>query len=453
MQIIKNFEKLAINFEREAILSMLEEGLRAVDPKVAIKRSVKLRGERLIVEHLNFDISKFNRIIVIGAGKASGAMAEALERILEDKIEKGCVIVPKGLKNKYKVKRIELLEGDHPIPSYENVNSAKKIIECLGDVSREDLVICLISGGGSALLTFPVKGISLESVQRVSSDLMLRGADIYELNIVRKHLSAVKGGKLAKKAYPATLISLIISDVVGDDPSTIASGPTVPDPSTYKEAVQVLKRRGVWDNAPKDVKEHLISGASGRTIETPKPGDPIFERVYNLIIASNIISLKAMARSARELGFRPLILTSMLEGEAREVGKALAAIAKDIDRNNVPIKRPAAILVGGETTVTVTGKGVGGRNQELALSFSIAIRGLKKISAAFIGSDGIDGPTDAAGAIVDGETYYKAIKLGIDPLEYLSNNDSYTFFKKLGDLIITGPTGTNVNDLGAIALS
>jgi len=304
----------------------------------------------------------------------------------------------------------------------------------------------LISGGGSALFEAPVEGLSLDEVGLVSRLLMANGADIYELNTVRKHLSMVKGGRLLRY-IKGEVVSLIISDVVGDDLSVIASGPTSPDPSTFQEAYTILLKRGVWSRIPESVRNYIVKGLNGEAPETPKPGDPVFKRVRNIIVASNIISLKAMAEEAAKLGYNPMVVTPYITGEAREVGKVVASIVKSVTSHDLPVEKPAALIAGGETTVTVKGKGIGGRNQELCLSISIETRRVDgDFIAACMGSDGVDGVSPAAGAVVPSRLFSKAVEKGLNPLEYLENNDSYSLFNKLGLTIMTGYTGTNVND-------
>lgn len=437
---------------RKTALTLIEEGLRAANPMEAIKRHVQLRGNILQIDGHRFNLNNFDRIIVVGGGKASGRMALALEEILQDKITTGLVNILHGTSKQIETKYIQLNEAGHPIPDKAGLTGALKILEILDSSTDKDLVLCLISGGGSALLPCPVENVSLEELQELTQLLLRSGATINEINVVRKHLSQIKGGQLARKAYPATLISLIISDVVGDPIDTIASGPTAPDPSTYADALRILRERGLTEEAPKNIIKHLENGANGKIPETPKPGDPIFQKVYNVIIANNLQALKRMKDKALQMKINSLILTSHMEGEAKEIGILLAGIIRELRSNQLPINPPAAILLGGETTVTVKGDGLGGRNQELVLSASTKIRGLKEACIASVGSDGIDGPTDAAGAIADGETISRASNLGLDPLEYLKRNDSYNFFKKLNDLIITDPTGANINDLTVIAV-
>ncbi|MEM1560506.1 MAG: DUF4147 domain-containing protein, partial [Ignisphaera sp.] len=304
----------------------------------------------------------------------------------------------------------------------------------------------LISGGGSALFEVPERNVSLDDVGRLAKELMRRGADIFELNTVRKRFSRVKGGKLLRYIRARNIVSLIISDVIGDRLDTIASGPTAPDETSYGDVYSILTRRGLWNEMPETMRSIIEAGLRGELPDTPKSGDPIFSNVHNIIIASNAIALESMARKAEEYGFKSLILTSMVEGEAREVGKVIASIIKNILAYSRPVEKPVAILIGGETVVTVRGKGVGGRNQELCLSLAVSIKGLETV-AVCMGTDGIDGISPAAGAIVDGYTIDEGYRLGLDPIAYLENNDSYTYFSKINRAIITGYTGTNVNDV------
>jgi len=320
-------------------------------------------------------------------------------------------------------------------------------MELLNEVNERTLVITLLSGGASALLPAPQKGISLEEKQRTTSLLLKCGATIEEINIVRKHISEIKGGRLAALAYPATLLCIILSDVVGDYLPSIGSGPTVPDPSTFPDAVKILKHYSIWDNNPDSIRKYLEDGVMNKNLESPKPGDPRLSRVHNIILGNNRVALESAERKAKELGCNSLILSSYIEGEARYVGTVFSAITKELVATNHPIVKPGVLLAGGETTVIVNGSGKGGRNQELALSSAIRLCNLKGVVIASMGTDGLDGSSKAAGAIVDGTTLKRASDIGMDPAKYLKNNDSYHFFKKLNDLIITGPTGTNVNDI------
>jgi len=313
----------------------------------------------------------------------------------------------------------------------------------------DDLGIFLRSGGGAAPMPLPAEGVTRADIQGVTGGLLRAGATINELNAVRKHLSAFKGGQLARACQPTKVVSLILSDVVGDPLDTIASGPTAPDPTTFADAIDVLERHGVWRGAGEGVRAHLTDGARGQVPETPKPGDPLFRRVRNIVVASNLTAAERAAEAARGLGYRSMLLTTRLEGEARHAGALISGLARGASLDGRPLKPPSCIILGGETTVAVKGDGLGGRNQELSLSASRAIGGLSCVIAA-LGTDGIDGPTDAAGALADGATAARASEKGLDPDAFLARNDSYSFFKALGDNIFTGPTGTNVNDLALV---
>ena len=433
---ITNKEELSRTSRRKDALEILEEGLKAADPKSSVKEALR---------NLKDELNKARRIVVIGFGKASIKMAEGCEEELSDKIYDGAIIAPKGIEDK-KLKIIKVFEGTHPIPSEVNVESAKKLISVCSNLTSEDLVICLISGGGSSLLTFPANDISLEEKKLTTDVLLKSGADIREINTIRKHISKVKGGQLLNFLKPAKVVSLILSDVVGDPIEYIASGPTSPDSSTFKDALSIIKKYNLVNKLPKSVVERIEKGVRGEILETPKPGDEIFNNVKNIIVSNNMKSLVAMEKKASSLGYNTIILTSYAQGESREVGKFLCAVIKHISSYDIPIKKPACVILGGETTVTVKGNGKGGRNQELVLSIVLNCKDVKNFVFASIGSDGIDGYTDAAGAIADNFSLEDAVNSGLKPEEFLENNDSYNFFKQTRDLIFTGPTGTNVND-------
>lgn len=438
---------------RMTAVALAMEGIKAADPVRAVKEYVRLaENEVLLRDGTRLRVGE--RVVVVGAGKATGGMAKALEEILGDRISHGVIAIPEALAGAYagELRRIEVVPSTHPKTSEKSFEAARRVLEAVRNLREDDLVIALFSGGGSALLEYPVEGVSISDIGETSMLLMKAGADIFELNTVRKHLSRIKGGWLARQVYPASCLALMISDVIGDRMDTIASGPTVPDPTTFRDALAVLEKYRILDKVPPSVIEYLKAGVEGKVPETPKPGDRVFERVVNRVIASNRISLEAMAEKARSMGYNVMILTSMLEGEAREIGKVVASIAKEIRANRGPLHPPAVVLLGGETTVTVRGDGVGGRNQELALSAAIALRGWDRIAVLSLGSDGRDGPTDAAGAVVDGYTYGKALELGLKPEEFLNRNDSYSFFKSVGGHIFTGYTGTNVNDFVIIVV-
>jgi len=381
------------------------------------------------------------RTVVVGAGKAAGSMAAAVEAHWDAPIE-GLVVTRYG--HGVPCKTIEVVEASHPVPDSAGEEAARRILEMVQGLGPDDLVLCLISGGGSALLALPAPGLTLDDKQSINRALLRSGATISEMNCVRKHLSAIKGGRLAAAAAPAKVVSLIISDVPGDDISVIASGPTAPDATTSEEALAILGKYNI--DLPRSVLNHL----SGKQSETPKPGDPRFANVTNILIATPQDSLEAAARVARDSGFHPLILSDSIEGESRDVALVHAAIANQIARHGQPCEAPCALISGGETTVTVRGNGRGGRNAEFLLSLGLALNGHAGISALAADTDGIDGSEDNAGAFLLPDTPARAAALGIDLKAHLANNDAYTVFEKLGDLLMTGPTLTNVNDFRAI---
>ena len=428
----------------QIVAEIFNAALQSVGPY----ESVKLHTDRIRQFHQD---NNFKKLIVVGFGKAASAMAKAMENELPDLIEAGIVITKYGhnISEKWEVgsekSKIKILEAGHPIPDEPGLNATKEIIRLLKNADEKTLVVCLISGGGSALLAAPYEGISLDEKQKITQLLLKAGADINELNTVRKHISRVKGGRLAETAYPAKMISLILSDVIGDRLDVIASGPTSPDNSTYNHAIAVLEKYGLTDKSPTNIIDILRNGATGVINETPKEGNKIFENVDNIIIGSNKKALEAAKTKAESLGLQTEVISSEITGEAREVGRWLANIAKDSRVQG--FKGSKCLISGGETTVTVKGTGIGGRNMELALAFAMEIEGIEGITVLSAGTDGTDGPTDAAGAIVDGQTIIRARAIGLDPGIYLENNDSYNFFKQINEFFITGPTGTNVMDI------
>jgi glycerate 2-kinase len=395
----------------------------------------------------------YRRLLAVGFGKAACAMAKAFEASLGDEPYDGIVITKYGHCGKDLPARTRVLEAGHPLPDENGLRGAKEIMGLLGEAGTDTLVACLISGGGSALLVSPLEGITLEEKQEITGLLLKAGADINELNTVRKHLSRVKGGRLAELAYPAGVISLILSDVIADRLDVIASGPTAPDGTTYGDAIKVLEKYGLTERVPEGVMDALRRGGEGLLPETPKPGSRVFEKVENIIIGNNVRALEAARKGAEELGFHTEVVSSELTGEAREAGVWLAGKALAARRSSPHPPHPKVCLVsGGETTVTVKGSGKGGRNTELALAFAREIEGVEGIALLSAGTDGNDGPTDAAGAVVDGKTISIARSMGIDPDSHLADNDSYTFFKKAGGLLVTGPTGTNVMDVQIVLI-
>jgi glycerate 2-kinase len=419
---------------------IVSEGFRAVDPTTVVKRVLHIEGD---VVRINSKTYSARRIHIIGFGKASLKMLEGVLNILGERVCGGVIITPSTTG---KIHTVHVLKGDHPYPGENTLKSSLQLIEYLeSSVERDDVVLVLISGGGSSLFEIPEDDLTLEDIADTTRKLMLRGVDIYELNTVRKHLSKVKGGKLLKY-IKGRVISLIISDVVGDDVSTIASGPTSPDQTTFKDVYNILVKRGVWSEISPRVKLFVERGLSGLVEETIKPGDLLLNKVNNYIVASNTHALIAMEEKARNLGYNTMLLTPYLTGEAREVAKFLASVLKSISLLGKPVKKPAVILAGGETTVTVRGGGRGGRNQELCLALSIELRGTSGITALCIASDGIDGNSPAAGALVMSGLYEYSLKKGLIPEEYLEENNSYEYFNKLGLAVYTGPTGINVSD-------
>ncbi len=434
--------------QRETALTMARAALAAVDPAAAVRRHVHRDGNRLVVDGRVYDLTQFERVLVVGAGKASAPMAQALADVLGERLAGGWVNVKYGYD--LQVPGLTIHPAGHPVPDAASVEGTREIGRLLETAGERDLVLCAISGGGSALMTLPAPGLSLADFQAMTGALLRSGATINELNALRKHLDTVKGGGLARLAAPASLVALLLSDVVGNPLDVIASGPTVPDTTTFEEACAVVDRYGLWDALPPAMTQRLRAGRAGELPDTPKAGDPLFERVQTVVVGSLAQAADAALTEARALGFHTLLLSTYVEGEAREVGRVAAAIARELAREGRPLPRPACVVLGGETTVTVRGQGKGGRNQELALAALPALAGLDNVLLLTVATDGSDGPTDAAGAFADGASLSRAQALGLDPLAYLANNDAYTFFERLGDLLVTGPTRTNVNDLAFI---
>lgn len=437
---------------RELALNALEAALKTADPGVIIKSKVQLKENRLQIGGQTFNLGDFQNVYVVGGGKASGAMAEALEEVLGDHITHGTVNVLHGTGHQFKTQRIRLHEAGHPVPDGAGVEGTQRILATADRADEKDLLICLISGGGSSLMPCPRGEVTLPDKKRITEALLRSGATINEFNAVRKHISDFKGGWLAKRAHPATVVSLLLSDVVGDPLDVIASGPTVPDTTTFRDAIWVLKKYGLWDQAPESVRKILLNGEREVIPETPKADDPAFKGVHNIVVGNVRSAGLAALNQLRNNGLHTLLLTASMEGEARHVGAMFASIAREMGASGNPVSKPAGMVIGGETTVTVTGRGKGGRNQEIALGAALKLRGLDGVVVASINTDGLDGPTDAAGALADGKTIFRSQELNLRAEDFLMDNDSYTFFSKLGDLIFTGPTGTNVNDISVIVV-
>jgi glycerate 2-kinase len=433
---------------------VMAAALEAVDPARAVKTHLSLEGNRLLVPGKSYDLNNYQRIYLFGAGKAGVPMARAAGELIGDQLTGGLVIVKDGYSGDatdLKVMGVEIIEAGHPIPDRRGQEAARRMIGMLEELGPEDMAICLISGGGSALMHVPADDVSLEDLQELTSILLGVGADIKEINTLRKHLDSIKGGGLAQAAAPAEVVTLVLSDVVGDPLDVIASGPTVPDSSTFRDSWEVLERYKIAERTPASIRNHLKRGIQRQIPDTPKAGDPIFERVFNFIVGNNAQAAQAAAQAARSAGCHTLVLTSRMQGEARRAGRALGALARQVKR--AVETQPYCLIAGGETTVTISGDGKGGRNMELALAAVEELAGLEGVGLLSLATDGGDGPTDAAGAAVTGDSLAQAVMLGLDPRDYLARNDSYHFFEVLGDLLKPGPTQTNVNDLAFLFIS
>ncbi len=438
------------------LLDIFNAALAAADPYNAVLNAACVERDQLQVDGAKYDLSGFERIIVIGAGKATARMALAVESLLGKRITAGLIVVKDGHTAPLKI--IEQVEASHPVPNAAGIAGTQRILQMARAADEKTLVICLMSGGASALLISPVEGVTLQDKQDATRLLLNAGADIFELNAVRKHLSAAKGGRLAQAAWPAQLLTLIVSDVIGDPLDVIGSGPTSADNSTFAEAWAAIEKFGLQEKLPLRVAEYLQRGIAGQVPETVKENDACLTGTRNVIVASIRQALDAAQERSAQLGFSTRTISDTLQGEASDAARFLAQAARDELATMQPNER-RCLLCGGETTVTVLGNGKGGRNQEFALVFALEIEGLRGVSMLSAGTDGTDGPTDAAGAMVDGNTIAQAKKHGIDPLHYLRNNDSYAFFQQLDSVsdthshLKTGPTGTNVMDIQIVLLN
>jgi glycerate 2-kinase len=422
---------------RRDALRIFRAALQAADPEQAVLNHLSFDGQVLKAGRKRYKLGAFDRIQVIGAGKASASMAHALESLLGRRITSGWINVPDGTATR--LRRIELHACGHPVPDERGAEGASRILEIARSAGSRDLLICVISGGASALLPAPAPPLTLAKKQALTRQLLASGATIHEMNAVRKHLSLIKGGQLAQAAYPATVVSLLLSDVVGDDPGVIGSGPTVTDASACADAVEILRK-------------YKIEVPLEALHETPKAGDSSLARTHAVTVGSNRQAVDAAVVCARKLGYRTAVLSTSIQGETRDVASMHAAIAREILASGRPLRRPACLLSGGETTVTVRGRGLGGRNQEFVLAAVLALDGAGPVTVLSAGTDGIDGPTDAAGAIADSETLARAAGMGLDARRLLDNNDSYHFFEPLQALLKTGPTGTNVMDVRVLLI-
>jgi hydroxypyruvate reductase len=437
----------------EFVMQMIESALAAIEPAAAVRRFLRCDGTLLLIGDQHYDLQTIDRVIGVAFGKAGIPMITAAASILGDRFSQGIAVVKDGhVGDMAALQRVVVLEAGHPLPDARGVAAAKQVAALLAGVGERDLVLVLISGGGSALLTHPVVGVTLGDLQGMTKALLGCGATINEINALRKHLDIIKGGGLAQLAQPAAIAALILSDVIGDPFDVIASGPTVADPTTFADAYAVLTQYAIVEQMPPAILAYLQRGMAGEIAETPKPGDRLFARVQNVLIGSNRQAAQAALAVAHTAGFATLLLTTSLQGEAREASKLLASIAQEVAISGNPLPRPCCIVAGGETTVTLRGDGRGGRNQELALATVGPLAGVEGVLLVALATDGGDGPTDAAGAVVTGATYGRGLEYGLHPATFLARNDAYTFFEALGDLLRPGPTQTNVNDLTFLIL-
>jgi glycerate 2-kinase len=435
---------------RRRILTVLEAALAAVDPRAAVRRVLQRDENRLQLGGQSYDLAEYERIYVAGAGKAGAPMAQAVQEVLGDRIEAGLVVVKTGHSSDRMadIAPISIVEASHPIPDEAGADAGRAILALAEKAGPKDLVIALLSGGGSALLVAPAEGITLADKQAMTNALLACGATINEVNCLRKHCSAVKGGQLARAAHPATLVTLALSDVIGSPLDVIASGPTVPDATTWQDAWQIVQRYELQEELPPTIVDRLQAGLRGEVSDTPKAGDAIFAKSQTQVVADNRIAAQAAATQAQALGMNTLLLTTYLEGEAAHVGTVAAALGKEICAFETPLAPPACLIMGGETTVALGAQpGQGGRNQELALSAALALQGWPGITVVSLATDGTDGPTDSAGGLADSETVARGRAAGLDAEAHLRGHDAYPYLQATRDLLRTGPTQTNVNDL------
>ncbi|MSR82051.1 MAG: glycerate kinase [Candidatus Latescibacteria bacterium] len=436
---------------RTHALQIFRAALQAADPGRAVRRALAVEGGQLSILGQPYPLKDHARLVVLGAGKATPAMAAAAEEILGERLSGGAINTKYG--HTLPLSRITTTECGHPLPDQAGVEGTERMLGLLEGLGSDDLVLCLFSGGGSALMPAPATGLTLADKQATTQALLACGAPIEEINAFRKHLSKVKGGQLVRQANPARVVSLLISDVIGDRLDTIASGPTHPDTTTFAQCLALVERYQLTAQLPAPVLRHLGAGAAGALPETPKAGDPCFARTRTEVVGSNVLAIEAAEEAARALGYQTLVLSSRIAGETREVAAMHAAIAQEVCATGRPQAPPACIISGGETTVTLRGKGKGGRNQEFALAAALQLDGWERVTCLSGGTDGTDGPTDAAGALADGSTVQRARQLGLSAAASLRENDAYPFFAALDDLLITGPTGTNVMDLRLLLIS
>ena len=429
---------------KRILKSLILSSLKAAAPDKAMERSIIRRNHHVYVDSVHYDLSQYQRVVCVGAGKSSGHMAKMLEQILGEHLEGGRIIVKDGYRAI--TKNIQIVEAGHPLPDTRGIRATRQILKTVNTLTQHDLLIVLLSGGASSLLCAPAPGLSLADKRRTTNLLLRCGANIQEMNTVRKHLSAIKGGQLAQ-ATSATILTLMMSDVIGDDLATIGSGPTIPDPTTFQEAKTILSDYQIWGQVPEQIRKHFERGANSLISETSKNSRRHTRRCQSIILANNQTAIDGMTKEAKRLGLHPYVLGSPFQGESRDLGTILGEMANDIRKFGNPVHPPACLIAGGEPTVTVTGKGKGGRVQECVLAAAPELAGLSNTVVAGFGTDGTDGPTNVAGAMVDGKTVQRAKKTGVSIENMLARHDSYTFFNQVGGHIITGPTKTNVNDI------
>ncbi len=437
---------------RGRILPILEAALQAIEPGYAVRRALIREGDALIVDGWRYPLDQAGRVWIAAFGKAAAPMGRAAAAILGDRLAGGLLVTKVGHAGDRTAlpPSLALLEAAHPVPDAAGVAAARRIADLARQAVAGDLVVCLVSGGGSALLTLPAEGLALSDVQATTAALLRCGATIDEINTLRKHLSQVAGGQLARLAAPAQVLSLMLSDVVGSPLDVIASGPTVPDRSTWADAWGIVERYSLQAILPAPVLDRLRAGLAGQLADTPKPDDPIFASIKTVVIGDNAVAAAVAEERAAALGFNAKVLTTFVEGEAREVARVAVALGREVAAYGRPVTPPACLILGGETTVTIRGEGKGGRNQELALAAASVLDHLpegRRIVVVALATDGTDGPTDAAGGLVDGTTASRGRAVRLDPRQHLASNNAYPYLDAVGDLLITGPTQTNVNDL------
>lgn len=444
-----HFESNILNVNasrRRAILPVLQAGLNAVEPRAAVGAALRVEASQLRVGDRSYDLDAYRRVLVVGAGKAGAPMTQAVETALGERISGGLVVVKTD--HSGPTERVRIVEASHPTPDDAGVEAGRQILALAQEATADDLVIALISGGGSALLVSPAEGLSLADLQGLTSALLACGANINEMNCLRKHCSAVKGGQLARAVAPATLITLVLSDVIGSPLDVIASGPTVPDSSTWADAWALVEKYELEERLPPAVVARLQAGLRGEIADTPDGSDPVFDSSQTLVVADNFLAAQAAQQQAMEMGYNTLLLTTFLDGDAAAAGRMLAALAKEVQASGNPVSAPACLILGGETTVQLgSAPGKGGRNQEVALSAALALTGSRNITVVSLATDGTDGPTDSAGGMADGGTVERGAAAGLSALEYLRGHNAYPFLAATDDLLRTGPTQTNVNDL------